>query len=385
MRPLSLAVMTAVLAIGCVGEPRSRPRTVRRTVSETIGRDLIARAEAIVSRLESGEAAPEHCEYAAASLGGLAAAVPPRAAEAEYLHARVLHACGRADDAERALRRALALSPSNVPALAMAARFARYEGRLDEADRLARRALSIEPSSVDGALELSAVLRERTGTQSLAEAERLLLVALRSSTDRADVHNALAAVYLAQAAWSPQRLELATAACRRGADADPSFGPIHTTWGQVELRKGNATRAGARFQMAMDLDRRALEPRLAFGSLSVALGAYEEARGALEEAIRIAGPRPVRRGLAYDANVYLAVAFRGLERDPEARSVLQRARDIDPERPEAYFHLGQIAAGSGSPAEARENLQSFLERAGDPEARSGALDEARRLLGQVSP
>lgn len=378
MRPFGTAVLLVVA--GCASHGAVHPSAAERPPA-TPSRDLLSRADALVVRLETGDVTPEACEFTAASLSSLAASLPARAVDVAHLHARALLACGRQEDARAALRRALALDPGHGPSLVLASRLDRHEGRLDDADRLVRRAITERPGDVDALVELAMVLRDRRSDAALEEAEGVLSRALSIDPTRVDAHNALAQVYLAQASERPQRLELATAACRRAAEIDPSYAAVHTTWGQIDLRKGYAATASAHFERAMTLDRRSVEPRLAFGSLAVTLGAFEDARRALEEAVAIDERN-------YDAHVYLAVALGELRRDPDARRALRRAQDLDPARPEAYFHLGRIEATSSDPSDredARRNLERFLERASGPGVGTSAVEQARRLLDDMVP
>lgn len=147
-------------------------------------------------------------EYEAAQL---TAAEQPAA----HLNLGIVYAdLGRAEDAERAYRRALRLEPAFVPALANLAQLYNRLGRNPEAERLLREVVKLEPDYGEGHYSLGLLLAEDPGR--LAEAEVHLARAAELIPERARVHynRGLALQYL-------ERRKEAEAALLRAYELEP--------------------------------------------------------------------------------------------------------------------------------------------------------------------
>lgn len=187
---------------------------------------------------------------------------------------------------------------------------------------------------------------------------------------------------------SVKALDLALVIASQGIKRDPSYGPLHATMGLVQAMLGDLTHARASFDKATRLDPTNVDAWMNLASIAIMTRSFVEAerayRGALEA-----------RPDDYDAALGLALALRGkidtaADRPAAvdaAERALERARTIDPDRPEAWFNLAilyesfRAQEGDSNRALGRaiEHYRAFADRAKRRPDLADTLDEVVRV------
>lgn len=132
-------------------------------------------------------------------------------------------------------------------------------------------------------------------------------------------------------------LELGALVCSQAARKDPKFAPIHNTAGLIHMELGNISAAAAAFAQARALDPSLFEAHMNFAAVNMRFRGFENAEKAYRAAIRL-------KPQDYDGHVGLALALRAQAGAPgdakamEAKRELFAAKQIDPDRPEAYYN-----------------------------------------------
>jgi tetratricopeptide (TPR) repeat protein len=142
----------------------------------------------------------------------------------------------------------------------------------------------------------------------------------------------------ARARVNRQQLELAGLVASQGVQKDGNYAPLFNTAGliQVELRDYNG--AVGSFGRARKLDPNFFEAHMNYAAVSLSFRGFAEADKAYRDALRLE-PKD------YEAHLGLALASRGQIDDAnydkflgEARKHLAECKQIDPNRPEAYYN-----------------------------------------------
>jgi tetratricopeptide (TPR) repeat protein len=302
----------------------------------------------------------------------------------------------------------------------------------------ARAALALgsagDPAGLDRAIaELSTILREtrfsnadtlvslatlqmrranatadEEGTGDLDRAGKNLHRALAIDDSNMSALNQLALVHLQQArhvgaAGAPrqegkkaatQALELAALVSAQAIAKNPRWAPIHNTAGLIEVELGNLSRAAAFFDEARRLDPRLLEAQMNVAALNLQVRGFARAEEAYRAVLAI-------RPEDYDARVGLALAIRGQIDEPSevtrvaaATQELEHAKQIAPERPEAYFNqailVQEYGGRTGKPGEALVSLarakglyEQFIAKADGAPAFTEARERARDRLKDI--
>ena len=267
----------------------------------------------------------------------------PEASETHYNLGVALTRLERLDEAEAALRRALAVKPGYaearknlralagrgrpehaVPQILEAAVAHHRAGRAEVALEGYRRVLSVEPENVD-ALNLGGVALVQAG--DIDEALRLLERAVALAPERADVH-----YNLGRALMEAERLEDAAAALRRAVELAPEDAQAHNNLGAVltELARPDEAELALRHAVALRAD---------YAEAHNNLGAVLLDVGRLDEALSA-----VRRALDIDpdyaaAHNNLGAALRDLGNIEQAAASFRRAVEIAPDHGEAYGNI----------------------------------------------
>lgn len=137
----------------------------------------------------------------------------------------------------------------------------------------------------------------------------------------------LALVYLE---GGTNRLDLARLVIDEGKQRDPGSAPLLTAEGVLLYRRGDTVHAMSAFQNA------ARDPFAAFdlGLVLLQLRRFDDAKRLLAS--------PPSPAVAYDFQLALGVALRGTGKLADAERAYDKARQLDPTRPEAYFDLGLL-------------------------------------------
>jgi cytochrome c-type biogenesis protein CcmH/NrfG len=209
------------------------------------------------------------------------------------------------------------------------------ESDLDRAQKNLRRALAIDDGYMPAYAELTAYYLERAKRDG-ARGEALDLAYL-----------------------------VATQALRRA----PRSVELHNVLGLVAFEVGDPSRAARAFGEARNLDPKFFEAQVNYAAVNLSFRGFAEAESAYRAALKL-------RPKDYDATLGLAVALRGQadqqdDKVAEAELLLERAKTLAPDRPEAYFNhaiLTQTVAGrAADPKSALERsielYEAFVARA----------------------
>jgi tetratricopeptide (TPR) repeat protein len=142
-----------------------------------------------------------------------------------------------------------------------------------------------------------------------------------------------------------QALELAALVCSQAIQKNPSYAAVHNTAGLISVELGNLNAAVESFGRARRLDPNFFEAHMNYAAVNMQFRGFAQAEEAYKQAIRV-------RPKDYDAHLGLALAIRGQIDDTnfdaklaEAQAMIDKAKAIDPNRPEAYYNEGILTQG----------------------------------------
>ncbi|HSL21288.1 MAG TPA: tetratricopeptide repeat protein [Vicinamibacterales bacterium] len=252
--------------------------------------------------------------------------VPPSGRDASWLHQMdALIARGKVDDAVAAARQRPETDPD---ARVVLARAALRTGRVAEAQQLLRPVAEADPAG-EAALELALLARARGRVE---EATLLLEPVAAGAASARDVPALLRAARAAAALGEFRQANQLFRRASRAAGGDPA---VETAWGSLFLEKHNHQDAARSFGEALKAD-----------------GEWAPAHAGLARALADLNP-------------------------PAAAEAASRALAIDPGLIDAYVVRARLELDASHRAEARQTLQTTLER--NPESL-----EARSLLAAVA-
>jgi tetratricopeptide (TPR) repeat protein len=258
---------------------------------------------------------------------------PRRLSPGEVLQlARSLRGQGRAAEAERAYRHALAQDPDNGPAALELGALVWELGRADEAEALLRRGLALEPDRADGWNGLGLAL---AGLGRLGEALEAYARAVSLDPAQVAARNNLGAALLASG---------------RGAEAvghfeaaiglDPGLAELHNNLGNALAALGRPGDAVSAYARALALRPEFAPARVPFALALAALGRTDEAIAEFERAV---AAMPTHAG----AQAGLGRALAARERYEEAAQRLELALELGPATAELRNDLGAYLSALG--------------------------------------
>jgi tetratricopeptide (TPR) repeat protein len=178
-------------------------------------------------------------------------------------------------------------------------------------------------------------------------------------------HHEQAPAQLAERPAAPNReeLELAMGICVQTIREEPTYAAIRNTAGLLayELRKTDA--AIAHFEAAADLDPENLEARANLAAALLSTGQFEAAERSYDRALGL-------RSDDYEAYLGRALARRGQitasnfgSQVESVESDLARCKELDPDRPDAYYDDAVFNEHFKAPGVPRDRAMSVLRRA----------------------
>jgi len=239
-------------------------------------------------------------------------------------------------------------------------------------------------TDLDVLIELAAGQIERASLRTGPEAERDLANAgeelgrvLAIDDTSAPALNQLARLHLARAKSAGRReLEAAMSTCQYGTRQHPTYAPLRNTLGLVEFALGEPSLAIRDFGDAVALDTAYSEAQTNLAASLLTERRFEAAERAYNRLIDL-------RADDYEAHLGRALARRGQINDDNLRtqvasveSDLEHCKQLDPERPEAYYddailteRFKTAAAPSGTTTsvlkQARSLFDTFIAKAGE--------------------
>jgi Flp pilus assembly protein TadD len=320
-------------------------------------RDLLMRA---YQSLRSGQ-----IQDAEAICRDLTAKNPTNSA-AIHLHGLVRQRAADLEQAERLLRKSIALDARNPEFRTNLATLLRERGRLQDAEHELRAALNAAPAFKAARIALARTLNDLTRHRE-AEAEGRTLVA-------SDASDPIAWSTLAMALRDQNRLNEAEQAYRQAIRARPTYGAAHHNLGSVLSRLDRAEEALACLDRAEALGIKGFE--LAFNRGRALLSAYrlDEAEAAFERATTLAPNDP-------EAHVNLA-RIRFMRGDPDFARSLTKAIAASPKNAELRLLSALIMRRAGDLGAAQIILRELIKTDDSASARA-ALAEVLHEGGQL--
>jgi tetratricopeptide (TPR) repeat protein len=328
-------------------------------------------------------------------------------------HAAALIADNRTADAEKELSSILRVAPNEPAALNLLGTIRAKQGRLREAEIFFLRAVRGDNRYVGPHMNLAylyALMGQPRNTTS--ELKKVLLL---------DPKNAEALDRLARLLLAQGEIDEGIKALEQAEQSQPLSVTLLVLFGDAYLKKGNAARAEARYQLALEQQNDNTDAVLGLAQVSqfkgdantaslylararkmvatspdtlyrfalVALGAglYEEANGTLLAAIKLNPNDPAyflalgttwikkpdlveaeqafRRALQLQpdspkAQMYLGYTLLEQKKYPEARQWLEKSVQKDKSVPETFYYLGQIAQEQNEDERAIEFFKQAL-------------------------
>lgn len=137
-----------------------------------------------------------------------------------------------------------------------------------------------------------------------------------------------------------QQLELAALVCSQAIRKNPKYAPIHNTAGLIQVELGNINSAVQEFKVASDIDPGFFEAQMNYAAVNLSFRGFKNAEDAYRASLKL-------KPNDYDAHLGLALAIRGQINDSnwdanvkDAQAMLDKAKEISPERPETYYNAG---------------------------------------------
>ena len=313
----------------------------------------------------SAAAARGDFKGAARSFQSLAAKSP--SAQAWFNLGTLAERQGQRDEAERAYREALKVSPDYPPsweALArLSCRLKSCEAFVEEARKQAAESLAAVGPRIGLAQALLQLGRDEDAATA---AKAALSIDERQST----AMRQLATTYLKARKWMLARMVLEAA-----RELDPNDASIHRSLGYLYDALDERTRAIDSFARASALAPLSPEAKASYGAILVKNEDFAAGLPELEAALA-AEPGDI------ETRLNLGNAYLGLKRIPEAVAAYQAVVKDSPKLPETYFNLGAVYLENEIPdvstVERLRAAQGYFERYRSSGGRDDHLDEYLR-------
>ena len=141
-----------------------------------------------------------------------------------------------------------------------------------------------------------------------------------------------------KAELSGQMLDLAALVCSQAIRKNAKYGPIYNTLGLIQVEQRNINGAVQAFNSARTLDPNFFEAQMNYAAVNLSFRGFDKAEEAYRAALKM---QPNN----YEGRLGLALAIRGQINDSnldakmaDADAELQKAKQLDGARPEAYFN-----------------------------------------------
>jgi protein O-mannosyl-transferase len=242
----------------------------------------------------------------------------------------------RAAQADSALRRAMAVDSSYIPAWVLSAKIAAAQNRLVDAVSLLEHALRLHPGDAAATEELGKVLLAQNRPD----------LALPFIRQFAEFHtDGESLTSLGRAYLMTRQLDSAISALRRAAELDSTQVDARRYLGAALVERDRGAEALAYLQQAVRLDSTS---GIIFGLLSLA---YAQS-GQADAAARAAGAAVTKAPDNPTVYVFAGRALHAIGRYADAADTLEHALRLSAEDPQALTRLGMALAAMGHPREA---------------------------------
>jgi tetratricopeptide (TPR) repeat protein len=253
---------------------------------------------------------------------------------------------GRAAEAVKSYRQALALEPASAEILNHLGDTLRELRQPDEAAASLKRALMLQPDFAEAHNNLANALMD---AGKLAQAVVSYRRAIELRPDVAEMHS-----NLGKALLDLRQLEAAIESCSRAVALNPALPEAHGNLGNALLDSDRPEQAIASYVRALALKADYPELHNSLANALRSLGRFDEALVHYRRALEL---RPDYA----EAHNNLGVALRLLGRTSEAESSCRRALELEPNSALALAALGEAQADQGQFAEAEALLRRAVE------------------------
>jgi tetratricopeptide (TPR) repeat protein len=263
------------------------------------------------------------------------------------------------------------------------------KGDLDKAEENLARALVIDPHSAPALNELALL--------HLAKAKRLSVEKAREESRCADARpSSYAAVKTG--VRDRQELEAAMGICLRGMREHPTYPAFRNTAGLVQFELRDAQAAIRQFDQAVALSPTYTDAQTNLAGSLLSVRQYDAAERAYDRVIALGADGAD----AYEVHLGRALARRGQINGSNFRaqvasvgSDLERCKQLDPERPEAYYNdaiLTEQLQALAAPTEqdsvlqrARSLFDTFIAKAGERPEYAKEVRLAKQRVRDLAP
>ena len=208
-----------------------------------------------------------------------------------------------------------------------------------------------------------------------SEAIHTLETAIQQEPSREPSYAALASILL-----DAKRLPAALAAATKMTEAFPKSSLAFFTEGEVQLKMSHYTDAVQSYRRAIELDPSLVDAQAGLASAQWGAGMRTQAQSSFEILIK-QHPR--------DADLPETYATLLLDSAPDdvaethAAALLKTAVDLDPDRVEAHYRLGNLALKNGATGDALQHLETAARLAPEESKIQFALARLYRRLGRA--
>jgi tetratricopeptide (TPR) repeat protein len=434
---LSCALAAGLMACGPKKDPVVPPPDGARpddkpVVSEEVAQGYKTALEAFVDHDRKNDWTPDVCNASSAAFieaneqqkkSPAGKEIP----EAIYNAGLAQQRCNNDAEAKKYFQQALALDPKSHRAKTQLALYAYKEGGDAMLEKtiaeLQQAVLDAEFQNTEALVNLS-MLQMKRGSSASAQgcandlecAKKNIQRALAVDDSYMPAFNQLAIYYLERAKEKvgrkkttgakvsskkkekkidQQQLELAALVCSQAIRKNPKYAAIHNTAGLIQVELGNINSAVAEFKTAADLDAGFFEAQMNYAAVNLSFRGFKNAEDAYRNALKI-------KPNDFDANLGLALAIRGQITDSNwdanvksAQEFLDKAKQLQPERPETYYNEGILTQEFKVKAvtdpkgqipilkQAIEIYNQFIAKAGSKEEMADAVKRAKERVRDI--
>jgi tetratricopeptide (TPR) repeat protein len=264
--------------------------------------------------------------------------------EAQYMVGRSYHACNLSKEAEEAYQAALKVNSSHAPSISNLGELYWQAGKADGAKKYWETAVKADPKIVAARANLAMLDIEQLRVTPYGdewkkiekEARDHLSSVLAVANDNQKAYVLYGMLYMEGREKNKNRLDLAKLLLDEGAKINENYAPLQHAYGLYYLYKNNLTEALSRFGKATELDPNFSEAHQNVALITLGFRKYDVAKDHFEKVLDL------DKNKNYDALIGLAVANRGLNDLAGAESSYTKAKELDPQRGEAFFDLGVL-------------------------------------------
>ncbi len=253
---------------------------------------------------------------------------------------------GRLDDAERLVRKAIALRPLKAAFINTLGNLLRARGRLDEALSMYEQAVRLQPDLAAAHSNLADIMLKTGNPEGAAEAAFRAL--------KVDPNLAGGYAVLGRAMNNLGRLDEAVDAFRRAVLIRPDYAPAYDYLGHALRARGDMQEAREAFEHAL-----AINPELPSGWHNLAT--VQMVQGDVEAAIRSFERSRELRPRHVPTLLNLAIAYHTANRFRKAVETYREAIEIQPDNPLLHLNLGLVRVEERRTEEAESCLKKALE------------------------